>query len=402
MENGTLSILQAKSGKLIARVTFTKSDGKTTGIIDISFWSPVKDDLKYDSTPCEFQRDKGLLVKVKTNDGRIIEKSMPQSQPAVGGGVTPSGSSTRSASISDSYAPNMTLLPRDTKDALVNINPDNFALKWQKAARYVRGQTSEKDKFMFFKRDRKGENFEIQPNYGDLDFTQIAKRELENAKAILGDNRAQSMAMTTQWRMVQGLGIESVYETSMTLHHVYGIPYIPASALKGMVRSWIIVTEYGGKEEIALSDQRFCDWFGCPAELMVEEESESDPKKKRKRKHTSHYKEARKGELVFFDAFPQKKPRLEIDVMNPHYSPYYSDKTGQTPPADYHNPIPVFFLTVGDTSFQFIVGSHNSETLQQSLKSKNIFDWLKFALENHGIGAKTAVGYGYMNSINGQ
>lgn len=81
--------------------------------------------------------------------------------------------------------------------------------------------------------------------------------------------------------------------------------------------------------------------------------------------------------------------------MNPHYVPYYSDKTGTTPPADYHNPVPVFFLVVEETPFRFILGA-KGETLNETIKSKSISDWLTNALQNHGIGAKTAVGYGYM------
>jgi CRISPR-associated protein Cmr6 len=398
MEQGTLSIIQTKSGKFIARVTFTKSDGKQ-GVIDAQFWSPSKDDLKYNDTPCEFQREKGALVKLKTNDGRVIEKTAAPPQAATDRHQNTGGRSTYSDGIADSYDPALTLLPADTKNALTRIDPDNFALKWQKAARHVEGSVSDKNKFMFFKRDRKGENFEIRPNFGKIDFEQIANRELTNAKAILGDNAIKSVEFDTQWRMVQGLGIESVYETSMTLHHVYGIPYIPASALKGVVRSWIIVNAYGGKEETAISDPRFCDWFGCPGELVLDEIlTDAKDGKRKKRKYSSHYKEARKGELMFFDAYPLNVPRLKTDVMNPHYGPYYSDKTGNTPPADYHNPVPVFFLTVEETPFRFILGA-NKETLGQILKDKTVFDWLKDALQNHGIGAKTAVGYGYMKSV---
>lgn len=391
MENGTLSIIQTKSGKFIARVTFTKPGGKQA-VIDAQFWSPTKDDLKYNDTPCEFQRDKGMLVKLKTSDGRIIEKSAVQTLPPVSNRPTAgNGGSSGTGRIADSYDPALTLLPKDTKDALARIDPDNFALKWQKAARHVEGPVSDKNKFMFFKRERKGENFEIKPNYGKLDFEQIANRELVNAKVLWGNNQIKAVVLNTQWRMVQGLGLESVYETSMTLHHVYGIPYIPASALKGVVRSWIITNAYESKEEAALSDPRFCDWFGCPGELVI------DDKDGKRRRHASHYKEARRGKLVFFDTYPLKAPQIKTDVMNPHYGPYYSDKTGNTPPADYHNPVPVFFLTVEETPFRFILGA-DKETLGQSLKNKTIFDWLKDALTNHGIGAKTAVGYGYMKS----
>ncbi|MCB9293463.1 MAG: type III-B CRISPR module RAMP protein Cmr6 [Lewinellaceae bacterium] len=242
------------------------------------------------------------------------------------------------------------------------------------------------NKFQFFKRERKGENFEIKENYGNVDFEQIAEREYANARGLLGDNNIHRLRLTTDWRMVQGLGIESVYETSLTLHHVYGIPYIPASALKGVVRSWVITEEYETNEGAAIREQKFCDWFGCPGEII-------DGKKQ---KFPSYYKEARQGNLVFFDVFPLAPPKIVVDVMNPHYQPYYSDNSGKTPPADYLSPNPVFFLTIANTPFQVIVGGRNKEILRESIGGKNIQFWLQAALTSHGIGAKTAVGYGYL------
>lgn len=38
-------------------------------------------------------------------------------------------------------------------------------------------------------------------------------------------------------KLVIGLGGHSVYETDITLHHIYGVPYIPASAIKGSFRN---------------------------------------------------------------------------------------------------------------------------------------------------------------------
>ncbi|MFN4220568.1 MAG: type III-B CRISPR module RAMP protein Cmr6, partial [bacterium] len=42
--------------------------------------------------------------------------------------------------------------------------------------------------------------------------------------------------LQTQSRLIVGLGSGHVLETSIILHHLYGIPYIPASALKGVFR----------------------------------------------------------------------------------------------------------------------------------------------------------------------
>ena len=177
------------------------------------------------------------------------------------------------------------------------------------------------------------------------------------------------------WRMVVGLGHPSVYETSMTLHHIYGIPYIPASAIKGVVRNHIICEQFNASEDKALQDSGFCEVFGSPEHI---------------------------GNVIFFDAFPTKEPIINVDVMTPHYQPYYSDASGKTPPADYHAPVPIPFLVVEDTPFKFVIGirkKHNKKISDMVIKGKSIDKWLKEALEEHGIGAKSAVGYGYFDEV---
>ena len=137
-------------------------------------------------------------------------------------------------------------------------------------------------------------------------------------KALVGTT-SEVLKMNLDWRMAHGLGHENVYETAITLHHIYGIPYIPASSLKGVVRSWIITTAFeknevnqidlAKAEQRALQDKTFCDIFGC------------DDK--------SYYQEARKGQVLFFDAFPLNPPQIKVDVMNPHYGPYYNDSSNR-------------------------------------------------------------------------
>jgi CRISPR-associated protein Cmr6 len=233
-----------------------------------------------------------------------------------------------------------------------SISPDNFLLKWQKAARY----DSRKKNFQFFKRERKGENFEINPEFGSLAFNQIADRNLKGAKGLLGPNSIEEIELSIDWRLVQGLGGASVYETSMSLHHIYGVPFISSSSLKGVMRSHIISNVYLSKvntakemnrgaeaEKLALQNPIFSKWFGDVGQ---------------------------KGALIFFDAFPLEEPHLEVDIMNPHYGPYYSDPKAQTPPADYHNPIPIPFLTVSKTSFRVVFGALDKGLLKRTFGRK--------------------------------
>ncbi len=202
------------------------------------------------------------------------------------------------------------------------------------------------------------------------------------------DKLIKPLELTTKWRLTIGLGIASVYETSITLHHIYGIPYIPGSAVKGVVRSYIIQEFFGREEQDlknaekkAMENEAFVNIFGS---------------------------QKQEGGIIFFDAFPIEAPSIEPDIMNVHYPNYYS---GEEPPTDYQNPNPIYFLTVRG-KFKFVIaarkGSLNEDKYifsppkdYQPQEGNNyvkgtIMWWLYEALSVRGIGAKTAVGYGRM------
>ena len=102
------------------------------------------------------------------------------------------------------------------------------------------------------------------------------------------------------------------------------------------------------------------------------------------------------GKVIFIDAVPTLVPKIEPDIMNNHYPEYYSDKTGNNAPTPYQNPVPVYFLTLGNKSqFAFAVaGRDNKAETEELVKQAEI--WLKAGLSELGIGAKTSAGYGYM------
>jgi CRISPR-associated protein Cmr6 len=94
---------------------------------------------------------------------------------------------------------------------------------------------------------------------------------------------------------------------------------------------------------------------------------------------------------------PIENPKIVPDVMNPHYGEWY---TNGKAPVDSDKPVPIFFLTVKDTAFQFLLGSKYYNLNEDVFwDGKTLGWWLINALSEHGIGAKTAVGYGYMNQM---
>lgn len=238
----------------------------------------------------------------------------------------------------------------------------------------------------------------------------------------------------TEGRLAIGLGNTSVFETSITLHHIYGFPYIPASSVKGILRSWIIREYFAindnskdsliNAESNALENEAFCLLFGCSKDkktVIIDNEGnpirKSDGKYKTKTELTALEKD-HIGNIVFFDVYPIEPPNIEVDIINPHYTEYYKEGS-KTPPADWQNPIPIFFLTLKKTPFQFLFGyrkhivASEFERLQD-IKFPNSSDsilakegtaievlsaLLKEALDENGIGAKTAVDYGRMSSL---
>ena len=181
--------------------------------------------------------------------------------------------------------------------------------------------------------------------------------------------------------IVIGLGQISVSETSMTLHHIYGIPYIPGQALKGITRNYIINEYFEGDEVKAVKDRDFTDIFG---------------------KEGKSLEEGSVGKIKFFDSYPVDNINCRMDIMNNHHSKYYS-KEGKL--NDTESPKPIRFMAICDTSFDINIAVKKKENkvlegnLATEFKNKNMLEvtveCLKMALEYYGIGAKTAVGYGY-------
>ncbi len=211
-------------------------------------------------------------------------------------------------------------------------------------------------------------------------------QQLRNA---LRDRQAHVAAALSEavWRIeaqsiapfVTGTGIEHPLENGMAFLNSYGLPYLPASGVKGVVRR--------AAEELASGDWGDPQGWDKPAiDALFGKETESgDTETERTR-----------GALIFWDVFP-KCDRLAVDIMNSHHGDYYQ---GNTPPTDCGQPIPIFFLTVPENSqFTFHVQCDRSRLPGDRLADRwrtllaaaftHAFDWL-------GFGAKTAVGYGAM------
>jgi CRISPR-associated protein Cmr6 len=174
----------------------------------------------------------------------------------------------------------------------------------------------------------------------------------------------QMLYFDTDGSFVTGLGREHPVENGFAWHHILGVPYLPGSSVKGLLRA------YTREQEVPTAD---IDRIFGP----------------------DNRREIAIGSVIFFDAMPSAPVRLKADVMTPHYGPYYQDESGQTPPADWHDPTPIPFLVVADRqSFTFACAPRRPANKADRQDCEMVSQWLSEALEWLGAGAKTTVGYG--------
>jgi len=200
-----------------------------------------------------------------------------------------------------------------------------------------------------------------------------------------------SIFVKNDWKLTLGMGSGSVYNTSMTLHHIYGVPYLPAQSIKGAFRSYIIQNYFADELEKYDKYKEF-------------EEKELFKKDKENKNYKHQWfvdifgSPDQQGQVMFFDAF-SKELKITKDIMTPHYGRYYNQDEA---PTDTQNPTPINFLAVERASFKISFAlKENYEIEDGVFKGKKVLEMIQEqltdSLEIFGIGGKTSVGYGYFS-----
>jgi CRISPR type III-B/RAMP module RAMP protein Cmr6 len=192
--------------------------------------------------------------------------------------------------------------------------------------------------------------------------------------------------LQTVGRLIVGLGSENVLETGIRLHHAYGMPILPGSALKGLAA-------------------HYCDQVWGQSDRRFKKPTQEEDKAYRKwlaglgPKPEDNYHRLLFGTtddsgcVVFHDGWfvpDSEKEPLKLDVMTPHH-PKWLD--GSVPPTDFDSPTPVPFLSVSGT-FRIAVSWHGPEHPQAKCWTERASQLLRDALHNWGVGGKTTSGYG--------
>lgn len=211
-----------------------------------------------------------------------------------------------------------------------------------------------------------------------------------------------------------GLGNEHPLENGFAFLNPYGLPYLPGSGVKGVLRQaarelargeWGDPRGWSEKQTYTLQVGKKRIPLSMIDVLFGLESGDGD---------TEHVR----GALSFWDVIPQIHGNsLLVEIMTPHQSHYYQqrDSAGSTSPHDSGSPNPIYFLTVPPGSgFTFhvvcdaahlarltrdrhagapdLLADNNGRPRWQALIEaafEHAFTWL-------GFGAKTAVGYGAM------
>ena len=200
------------------------------------------------------------------------------------------------------------------------------------------------------------------------------KTKAERIRQLATSQGGQTRIYQSTSPFVTGLGNPHPQENGFTWHPTLGLPYLPGSAVKGLVRAAVELA-YQGEDQPALLKR----WFGTGAKGDVPEAS---------------------GSFIFLDALPVAPCALVPEVMTPHMGKWY-EKGGKTPnakdaqPGDWHSPVPVGYLTARNLQLQFAVMPRPgvaADGLEQ------VWQALDYALQWLGAGGKTAQGFGVMQS----
>ena len=207
--------------------------------------------------------------------------------------------------------------------------------------------------------------------YGKADVLKGASQRL--LRLALANGARKPEIYTSTGPFVTGMGLSHPVENGFLWHHTLGVPYLPGSSVKGLIKAWARDWLEPDEEAMAIIDRLFG-------------------------RDSTHEKGASSGSLIVFDALPVEPVNLVAEVLTPHDGGWRiaTNVTPKDAPADWISPVPIPFLAVETGArLQFAFGVRaNAEAGDLDLA----YDYLSDALEWIGAGAKTAIGFGRFES----
>jgi len=205
----------------------------------------------------------------------------------------------------------------------------------------------------------------------------------------------------TAGRLLVGSGNASGSDVGIHLHHTWGVPMVPGSALKGMLSHYLDAAYGPDPEHDAISPVAANHPDPDRARFRRPGRNPATPPGDWQRIICGSADHddvpAAAGHVVFYDMLlmpPEGRDgdhgMLDQDVLTPHHAAYH---IGGGAASDFEDPTPVPFLSVpSGARFLLAVGGQRA--------------WAEFAIRrlaeavaDWGVGAKTAAGYGRLEPV---
>lgn len=224
--------------------------------------------------------------------------------------------------------------------------------------------------------------------YINSDFVRIKLRSLHKTFEEHGFLKVKATLRNLRKKMIIGAGNESALENGITLHHIYGFPYIPASAVKGVLRYVALLEKFGDDPKVLEEKDK----------ELAKKSLEEIPHELKDFIYIFGNQNAR-GKVIFSDGLPDPDdiPKLSFDILNPHYTEYYKklysgENVKWTEEFERGDPTPIYFPVIKDGSFVFY--------FKLPKYDEKLLKYIKSLFEKafqEGFGSKTRYGYGLLN-----
>ena len=173
----------------------------------------------------------------------------------------------------------------------------------------------------------------------------VYKKAFARWKALAQERGFHCLQGKLDGRLYIGVVRENALETGVTVHHTFGMPMIPGSAVKGVCRA---------QAKAAGLSEKLMGWiFGAGGNEQAGAMDEA-------------------GMITFFDAWwvpcENEKPFVS-EVVTPHHQEYYKD--GGLPATDWDSPIPAAQIAVrGSFFFSWTVRKKKRSLLNDYCRSR--------------------------------
>lgn len=222
------------------------------------------------------------------------------------------------------------------------------------------------------KRDEKGRLKRLQVGEARLLSEHVGRQ-----KKLIEARGGQVLALKNRSTFVTGLGEAHPIETGFAWHPSLGVPYLPGSGVKGVLKTWL---KTAGPELVELAAE-----LGNAGAVATRADLPSKDEVERL------FGGDGVGAIDFLPLLPVAPVQLRADLVNPHHAPYQRGKEDW--PADWQNPVPSFFLAVAPSAL-WQLGIVPRQGFAEAGDIDRVVAWLIQAADWLGFGAKTAVGYG--------